>query len=356
LIAENEPMLLLATLLAANSGGYALSSFAQSPDDQIAQCTWKAGTLPPASTQPDPAMIVLKEKVVTYLQQKGEPATYQQVHSAAVTGLASQNKLMIDIFMQNTSQSTSEIQRWIETPFYENGLLLHVAGEATTLEAGEWWLANPEHLELPLVDRVERVIVEHLIKNQTTTASVIKELVNQNFPGIFTPEDSVLLNCLESYADLVDDQTHRWTLRDCEQPGVRNADIAEMTSHLRAIAQCLGYESRGADPVYWYEEGASSPKYSFHLLASAIVSAHLREEKESAQNNTLVIPGSRANLLAFKKQRDPILKQALDSNFLVVKFRLLRDLSANPLLSRAIFNEQILADPPEYQSSQLALF
>jgi hypothetical protein len=70
----------------------------------------------------------------------------------------------------------------------------------------------------------------------------------------------------------------------------------------------------------------------------------------------LVIPGSRANLLAYKQQRDPLLRRKLDQNFLIMKFRLVRDLEANSLLSRELFKEQILADPPEYQTSQLALF
>jgi hypothetical protein len=51
-----------------------------------------------------------------------------------------------------------------------------------------------------------------------------------------------------------------------------------------------------------------------------------------------------------------VLEAALDRDFVVVKFRLIRDLEANPLISRELFMEQIQVDPPEYRSSQLALF
>jgi len=70
----------------------------------------------------------------------------------------------------------------------------------------------------------------------------------------------------------------------------------------------------------------------------------------------LVLPGSRANLLAYKKEHNPVFSQILDQEILVVKFRLIRDLDVNPLLSRELFREQIAADPPEYRSSQLVLF
>jgi len=46
----------------------------------------------------------------------------------------------------------------------------------------------------------------------------------------------------------------------------------------------------------------------------------------------------------------------LDKNFLAVKFRLIRGMEANPLLTRELFAEQVHSDPPEYRTSQLALF
>ncbi|MEA3327116.1 MAG: hypothetical protein U9R53_07375, partial [Chloroflexota bacterium] len=52
LIAENEPMLLLAALLAANEAGFKLTAFAQSLDDQLAQCKWERFPIPVRSTKP----------------------------------------------------------------------------------------------------------------------------------------------------------------------------------------------------------------------------------------------------------------------------------------------------------------
>jgi hypothetical protein len=106
----------------------------------------------------------------------------------------------------------------------------------------------------------------------------------------------------------------------------------------------------------WREPNSAIVAYSFVILASAIVARHLDDPRNVADSRIILIPGSRANLLAYKKERDPVLKAKLDHAYTLMKYRLVRDLAANPLISRELFREQLLADPPEYQTSQLALF
>lgn len=356
LITENEPMLLLAVLLAADSAGYKLTAFAQSTDDQVAQCQWEPDLSPTIDNKPGHALGIARQKITEYLRQKGEPASYQMVHTAAVTGLAHETMLAEEISPQSSNISASETQKWIEKPFQEEGFLTRVAGGTASLDTGEWWLVNPAEIALPLIDRVEEQIVRHLVSVRTTSAEAVKLVVYQSFPGIFTPEDSIILTCLESYADLMDPKDHLWELREYEQPAARRADIAAIQESLKHIALRLDYHVSGQAPLLWYEKNNKIPSYSFHVFSSAIFSKHIYQGSQAAQTNIFVFPGSRANLLAFKKQRDPVLRQTLDRDFLFLKFRLVRDLEANPLLSRDLFEEQILADPPEYYSSQLALF
>jgi hypothetical protein len=92
------------------------------------------------------------------------------------------------------------------------------------------------------------------------------------------------------------------------------------------------------------------------LFSTARVARKINEEAFEGAINIIILPGSRANLLAYKKHRDPVLSDLLDKNFLIVKFRAIRGMEANPLLTRALFAEQIRSDPPEYRTSQLALF
>lgn len=356
LIAENEPMFLLAALLAANSSQFKLTGFAQSLDDQLAQCQWEKSARSTITTKPVAATEIANNKIANYLRQKGEPATYQQVHAAAVTGLSQENKLAVEIFLENLNQATSETQKWIETSFNEGSLLTRVTDESSSIEVGEWWLTDSTGAKTPLIDRVEEIIIRYLIEYQTITADAVKKVVYQAMPGIFTPEDTALLNCLESYAELVDLENRQWTLRESEMPAVRRADINAIKENLNHIAQRLGYTVSGEDTILWHDNSAIIPRYSFQVFSSAMISKHLQQGSEIAQTNIFILPGSRANLLAYKRQRDPVLKDTLDRNFLIVKFSLIRDLEVNPLLSRDLFKEQIHADPPEYQSSQLALF
>lgn len=355
LVAENEPMLLLATLLAADAKDFKLEAFAQSMDDQLAQCTWLPVLQPAPSPLPDQAFSIARGTALTYLQKRGEPASYQQVHAAAITGLAAKNSLALDHFLQNINQATTETQKWVETLFQEQNILTRVIGGQASLEAGEWWLTDPRGVSVTMMDHLEEHVYGHLVNSTTTTAESIKSVAFQALPGIFTPQDDMILNCLASYAELVDPQLRQWALRESEQPAIREADKQAILVSLDRIAHRLGFRVSGKQTLYWHDEHDPIPVYRFHILTSAILSPYLSINAPQAQTNILVIPGSRANLLAFKRERDPILRDRLDRDFLVVKYRLVRDLEVNPLLSRELFKDLIYADPPEFRATQLAL-
>lgn len=355
IITENEPMLLLASLLAGDSTGFKLTAYSHSIDDQIAQVGWEKLPQQPTYTQPYPALETARGAISNYLKEKGEPASYQQIHAAAITQLANENKLAVDTLLENPNQAASETNSLIETLFSEPGLLSRIGGGTVSLETGEWLLVGGSEPELTLIDRVEVTILQHLVESTTTSSSAVKACVYQTLPGLFTPEDEVLLNCLESYADLVDETKHHWTLRNSELSAARKADMDAIHDKLHEIGQRLGYRVSGMNPLIWKEADEPTPRYQFNILSTAIITPQIHRPS-NARNHILVIPGSRANLLAYKKQRNTLLQRKLDQHFLVMKYRLVRDLEANPLLSRELFKEQILADPPEYRTSQLALF
>lgn len=356
LISENEPMLLLATLLAANAAGFKLTTFSQSIDDQLAQCQWDRMPAPARNNDPDQVIKTARGEVSNYLHEKGEPASYQQIHAAGIAGLANKNKLAVNRFLQNPNQATSETQKWFESIFQADNFLSHIVGENAPLESGDWWLQYPTNPQTPLMDSVEERIIHHLSETPNTTARAVKEMVYSAFPGIFTPEDVLILTCLESYADLVSQKPHQWKLRDSEKPEARRQDIRQIRDSLISIAHRLDFDVEGVNPILWLENQRLPPRFAIHILTSAMVSEIIYQPQIESTKNILILPGSRANLLAYKKEHNPIFKQTLDQHFLVVKFRLIRDLGINPLLSRELFFEQIATDPPEYHSSQLALF
>jgi hypothetical protein len=69
-----------------------------------------------------------------------------------------------------------------------------------------------------------------------------------------------------------------------------------------------------------------------------------------------VLPGSRSNLLAFKQHENPLLDLAVKRGWRFLKFRHLRSLVDNLLLTRETFSMQVNTDPPEYKPTQLNMF
>ena len=69
----------------------------------------------------------------------------------------------------------------------------------------------------------------------------------------------------------------------------------------------------------------------------------------------VVLPGSRSNLVLYKRQRDPRIDFLL-KDWYFLKFRHLRAISANPLIDRSNVEAQFLMDELTYESPQLKLF
>lgn len=357
LIGENEPMLLLSVLLAADSTGFRLSGFSHFEDDEIAQCQFDVLTEITPSIKPAEWVNLSRDAIRDYLLKKGEPASYPLIHAAAITDLASRNNLAVDLFLENENQMASETEKRLEILFNERRFLQRVGGGTASIETGDWWLTNQEEDFPPLIDRLEMVILQHLLQEKRTNPIKLRSIIFPAFPGILTPSREDVINCLSSYAEPVSQENTSWILKESEMAAARQADVQHMRECVRKIGQRLGYQIEGEDPIVWREENTEGgADFTFHIIASAIVQKHLHDVQLSSKRKIILIPGSRANLLAYKEQRDPVLKAALDREFIVVKFRLIRDLEANPLLTRELFLEQIRVDPPEYQSSQLALF
>ena len=65
------------------------------------------------------------------------------------------------------------------------------------------------------------------------------------------------------------------------------------------------------------------------------------------KRSLVVLPGGRAGLLAYKRQRDPALAARLDG-LRFVKFRLLRALDGDAALTREAFLAGLESDPLEW--------
>jgi hypothetical protein len=196
-------------------------------------------------------------------------------------------------------------------------------------------------------------MVRFLLQNPGTTLRDIETAVNAEFPGLLTPSQGLLRAVLSSYA--IEVEGH-WSLRSEDSPTARMADLESAGQVLAGLAPRLGFTlQRQESPqrlILWLESG--DPVYAFYLLASAVIGQIIRQNLYPTERSLLVLPGGRAGLLAYKLERDPVLR-SMSENWRIVKFRTLRRLSEISDLTREHFEEELGGDPIE-PPEQMKLF
>jgi hypothetical protein len=130
-------------------------------------------------------------------------------------------------------------------------------------------------------------------------------------------------------------------------------DREEMRQLLSQVGEHLGYQSQGQSPLLWVE--GDQLKYAFFVITSAIVGKILLTTTIAPQQALIVLPGGRANLVLYKLRSDPRLQRAVDEGWRFLKFRRLRQIAKNPMLSRENLDEQLAVDPLTYTEPQIPL-
>ncbi len=69
-----------------------------------------------------------------------------------------------------------------------------------------------------------------------------------------------------------------------------------------------------------------------------------------------LIPASRSNLVTYRLKRDTNFQLLCGESWHFVKFRQIRNLKLDALLTRESFAQRVLEAPPEFQRAQLSLF
>ncbi len=282
-------------------------------------------------------------------------------------------------------------------------------------EGGLWWLRDSAWTGVSLADQVEMALVNYLLKHPACTQAELETALYQAFPGLLTPPAELIHVCLESYAEAAESDAQQWRLRSEDMPAARSQDLKDARLWLSQLGKKLGWDIKGGEsgkqaptkgktaspaspgrgsgpktPVEWCERGALTffadetpaaerTQYWFYPIASAMISEIILQgaAESAAAGQTasprpgrgyIVLPGGRANLVAYKLRRDPRLARACESEapgasqtdepregWRFIKFRHLRWLLENPLLSRANLDELLALDPLTYSTPQLRL-
>jgi hypothetical protein len=125
---------------------------------------------------------------------------------------------------------------------------------------------------------------------------------------------------------------------------------------LQKVSERLGYQIQQQGEIIFWEDENHTLVYSFFPSLTTIITPFIYSYQELAGQKYILLPATSSNLLTFKLRRDPHLQELCSQSWHFIKFRQVRILGAEPLLTREAFPRKILEDPPEYQRSQLPLF
>ena len=350
LLPEAEPSFLTSALTAASAAGFDLQSLALRTEHDPVQILWKRGEhLKRESNQAE--VDAVRDAIHSHLVERGEPASYLHVHAAGLIALAESHSL------KNKNDEFDEAMRatqsLIQTALSEDERFVHYStGES--VDTGFWSADLSPHTEPhsdTLSDRVEVAIVTFLQKNPNSIYLEIEDDLYALFPGLLTPSKRMIYVVLESYAER---DGAAWKLRAEDVASARRNELNTITAMLEIVGKRLNYSTHQQDKNYVWEENQTIA-HAFYILASALVGRAIAETPYPPELTTIVIPGGRASLIAYKAQRDPALAARM-KNYRLAKYRLLRALLEVPVLTRETFEEQVASDPLEKSKSQMMMF
>jgi hypothetical protein len=344
-VPESEPGLLTAGLVAGDRAGWAVDGIALREAERQTQIHWrKKGAGDPAvRTFEDLGRI--SEAARAFLAQRGEPAPLLPVlgavflHAGVETGGEAVEMAPDDGYAQLTAALEEALT-------YRAGFLRYNAGKE--LDTGQWWLRD-ETGAPTLADRVELAASRYLADHPDAAFMEIDVALCSEFPGLDTPDIDLITACIDSYG--VRDG-EGWRLRPEDDPVSRKNEQSHNRSLLIRLGERLGFEVDPGPPLTWSD---AVGRYLFHITTTATFGDLLQIEGAVPARRVVLVPGSRANLLLFKRRRDPRLDHLLNE-WKFVKFRHLRALSANTMITRENIDDQMTADQLTYEAAQLNLF
>jgi hypothetical protein len=347
-----------AALIAAEAAGLHLNQLAAQPDAEIAQITWLIDSTEKSAGGLKAWDASIERGTAGYLAERAEPAPFISIYMAALSRLAAEKALPFNQ-SQYADDTIVRLQNSIQKVFASASAFVRFDSRPQNIESGLWWLAkSPASPDLPLADRVEREIVIYLQKNPGRTQADLEDHLYELFPGLLTPPRELIRICLESYGDASSSLPERWQLSPQESPATRRSDLEAARSALYALAERVGMQAQGDGPVIW-SDSQGTQVCQFTLFASGIISRYVLEVPPLPPSRCiLVLPGSRANLVAYKLRHDPRLEEAMGLGWRFLKFRLLRQLLERSALTLPLFEELLQTDPPHWEgeSSQLSIF
>lgn len=354
LIGEADPGFLSAALVAADNANFELSGIAMPTEGGQAQINWRLlSQVHDTPYSEEERVLRMRTAARDYLSTRGEPSHYLPIHTAVLSSLAQIHALRSS--EQAPMSMLVKINTAIDEALSYRGGLLRFGGSEKSMEVGYWWLRETDNISSALADRVEIELVQYLIAHPGASLPDIYSAICHTFPGLLTPSAELIQICLESYGEETSPGSGDWHIQAQNTPSARKTDLKDIASLIIQMGANLGYQVEGDQPILW-RDAANQVAYAWHVTASAVIGDAIFNQDYAPGISLVALPGGRANLVAFKLQHDPRLRQAFEEGWRFVKYRHLRWLAQNPILSRDTLDHLLTQDTLTYESPQMRLF
>ncbi len=348
LIPTIEPAFITTVFQSMHQAGFGCNSLGIRDEDDLAISTWHdSPTEAPAKTD---LPSCVRKTTSEFLQEKSEPAGY--IEMTAVACLAVEKN-----HAWPPEQTQTSLLQQMRAAFSNPTQFSHYGSGEQTLESGLWSLRQMPSESTSLTDRVEEKCVRLLSGGSTITLDQLENHIRRELRPIFMPVEEYLSHILQSYAE--EDQTGsgKWIIRVNEHPALRESDIKTIQGLTDTLGKRLGFETRHHSTVVdWLDPSSRRLKYQFHIITHARISTIISAPNLAGTIRSLVLPGSRANLITYKLKNNPLLQEQMSDGWHLVKFRHISRLAENPMLTEDSLHLWLDSDPPEYQPQQMDLF
>ena len=365
-LSDLVPGFLSAVVVSCQAAGFDLEDLAMRSEQELAQGLWFPTGNPSSEAAASPGQQgdgqLLDAPVRAALQvdllARAEPAPYLVEYAAGLVALAragavprSPSGIPGDLL--------TRVQAVLARTFADRSVLKLYGGPAE--ESGWWWLAaGPAETALPLSDRIEVEAVRFMQRQAAFTLEELEQALCGLFTGLQAPSPELVQACLESYAERVPVQdgepSGQWRMRASDTAGVRRADPQEGPDLVARVGRAEGIQVIQDRSERVWLDAAGEETWRFYRMASSLISRYvLAPLPRPPGRMVLVLPGSRARLLALKLRRDPRLAEAA-RGWPILKFRHLREIGSRGNLTPDLWEALLDDDPLTDDATQMRLF
>lgn len=352
-INELDSKFLLASLVATSSSNLKIRGFAANGSGDQLQISFRKAVKDqvPSSTTYWPDLV--RSVATHFLAARSEPAPYLPLLTAITLYLHDQGRLESPQ-PSDPPNPLGDIERSIQEVLADTTRFERF-NSGTGFDTGSFWLRrNPSSLN-PLADRTEGAVLQELYQNPSFTLPNLLNSVYRKTKGLNNPEYDLTAAVLQSYAEPEDETRQRWHLKPDESLPERAEDLRQIEAIIAELATQLGYAREiKPDCILWFDESGKNI-YSFFPISNGIITPILLAHTNDTSTKLIVIPSNRANLIGYKLKHDPNLQRLLTPDWQIIKYRQLRLIKENSLLTRELFASQLLTDLPEIHTVQLHL-